>query len=167
VVSSTDSGGVRCRVERCSTAPPEVVYDVLLDSDAWPQWAPLVTSVSWDRAGDPDTRLGGVRRVVTGGEVFLDRIVAGTRPHQHTYVTAVPRFWPYTDMQSDIRISDHPDGALIVWTATCVARHLALASSIEAKLSFVHTRWCAALAEEAERRAHLVPSRDRAVDQIA
>jgi hypothetical protein len=169
VVSSTDSGGVRCRVEQCSTAPPDVVYDVLLDLAHWSDWAPLVTDVSWDRPGEPETGLGGVRRVTSGGEVFRDRITASARPWQHAYVTAVPEFWPYTNLNSDVRIHDRLGGSTIVWSATCVARHPVLATSIEAKISFAHARWCAALAEEAERRARLT-RRDTAgpaVGQIA
>lgn len=54
---------VSCRVEQLSHAKPVAVYDVLVDIERWPDWMPTVSATSWETRGEPDTGVGGVRRI--------------------------------------------------------------------------------------------------------
>jgi Polyketide cyclase / dehydrase and lipid transport len=143
---------VSAHVEQVSSAKPAAVYDVLMDADRWPEWMPTVSAASWEKHGAPDTGVGGVRRVRAGFTVSHDRVIAGTRPHHHAYFAALSAFSPLKDYRGDVRIEDHPDGSLIIYTVTCTSRIPGLAKSIHKKLDSVYTRLAAALAQEAERR---------------
>jgi Polyketide cyclase / dehydrase and lipid transport len=122
-----------------------------MDVERWSDWMPTVSAASWERRGGPDTGLGGIRRVRTGISVTHDRIVGGTRPHHHSDVASLARYWPLKDYRGDIRIEDRLNGCLISWTVTCESRIPGLGKSIQSRLRSVYTRLAAALAQEAER----------------
>ena len=145
------AGSISCRVEQLSSAEPAVIYDVLMDIERWPEWMPTVTTVSWERLGAPDTGIGGVRRVRSGITVAHDRVVDGSRPHHHVYTASLPRFWPLKDFRGEVRLEDHPEGCLIIWTVTCTARYSALRKSAQSTVDSTYKRIAAALAREAER----------------
>jgi hypothetical protein len=144
------AGSVSCRVEQLSSAKPEVVYDVLMDVERWPDWMPTVSTASWERKGALDTGQGGIRRVRSGITVAHDRIVDGSRPHHHAYTASLPRFWPLKDFRGDVRLEDHPEGCLIIWTVTCTSRIPGLRKSVQSTVDQTYTRIAAALAQEAE-----------------
>lgn len=147
------AGGVSCRVERSSTAKPAAIYDVLMDIERWSEWMPTVSAASWEQRGEPDTGLGGVRRVRSGITISRDRVVDGVQPSHHAYTASLPRLWPVREFRGDIRIEEHPNGSLIVWTVTCKSRIRRLEERLQATVNSTYTRIAAALAEEAERRA--------------
>jgi hypothetical protein len=147
------AGGVSCRVEQSSTAEPAAVYDVLMDIERWSEWMPTVSAASWQRRGEPDTGLGGVRRVRSGITISHDRVVGGAQPHHHAYAASLPWLWPVKDFRGDVRIEEHSEGSLIVWTVTCKSRIRRLEERLQTTVDSTYTRIAAALAEEAERRA--------------
>jgi hypothetical protein len=144
-----------CRVEQLSSAKPAAVYDVLMDVERWPIWMPTVSAASWEQRGEPDTGLGGVRRVRSGITISRDRVVDGAQPHHHAYTASLPRLWPIKEFRGDIKIEEHPNGSLIVWTVTCKPRIRRLEARLQTTVDSAYTRIAAALAEEAERRARL------------
>jgi hypothetical protein len=143
--------GVSCQVEQLSSAKPAAVYDVLMDIERWPNWMPTVSTTSWEQRGEPDTGVGGVRRVRSGITISRDVVVDGARPHHHSYTASLPRLWPMKDFRGDIRIEEHPNGSLIIWTVTCTSRIRRLERRLQSTVSSTYRRIAAALAEEAER----------------
>jgi hypothetical protein len=141
---------VSCEVEQLSSAPPAVVYDVLMDIARWSDWMPGVSRASWERQGSPDTGKGGIRRVRAGLIVAHDHVVDGARPHHHAYTASLARFMPVKDFRGDVRIGDHPKGCLIVSTITCKSRIPGLEKRFQATNRSRYTRLAAALAREAE-----------------
>jgi hypothetical protein len=55
------------------------------------------------------------------------------------------------DFRGDIRIEEHPNGSLIIWTVTCTSRIRRLERRLQSTVSSTYKRIAAALAEEAER----------------
>src|SRR3981189_2557375 len=145
------AGSISSRVKQLSSAKPAVVYDVLLDVERRPERMPTVTAVSWERPGAPDRGIGGIRRVRSGITVAHDRVVDGSRPHHHIYTASLPRFWPLKDFRGEVRLQDHPEGCLIIWTVTCIARYPSLRKSAQSTVDSTYKRIAAAPAEEAER----------------
>jgi hypothetical protein len=143
--------GVSCQVEQLSSAKPAAVYDVLMDIERWPNWMPTVSTTSWEQRGEPDTGVGGVRRVRSGITISRDVVVDGARPHHHSYTASLPRLWPMKDFRGDVRIEEHPNGSLIIWTVTFTSRIRRLEGRLQSTVSSTYRRIAAALAEEAER----------------
>jgi Polyketide cyclase / dehydrase and lipid transport len=144
---------VSIRVEQQSTATPASVYDVLMDLDRWSDFMPGVSEASWEVRGAPDTGVGGIRwmRLVLG--VTRDHIIDGSRPHRHAYAAAFPWYVPLEDYRGEIGIDDRPNGCLIAWTVSCTPRIPGL-RNLNRSLQRSYARLAAALAQEAERRAH-------------
>jgi hypothetical protein len=116
-------------------------------------WMPTVSAASWERRGEPDTGLGGVRRVRSGITISRDRVVGGARPHHHAYTASLPWLWPVKDFRGDIRIEERPNGSLIVWTVTCKSRIRRLEERLQTTIDATYARIAAALAEEVECQA--------------
>jgi hypothetical protein len=142
-----------CQVKQLTSAKPVAVYDVLMDVERWSDWMPTVTAATWAQPGEPDTGLGGVRRVRNGISVTLDTITGGARPHHHAYASTLPRYFPLKNYQGDIRIEAHPNGSLIVWTITCASRIPGLKKLLLSTVRSTYVRIAAALAREAEQTA--------------
>jgi Polyketide cyclase / dehydrase and lipid transport len=132
-------------------AKPAAVYDRLMDVEHWSDWMPTVTAASWERLGASDTGLGGVRRVRNGLSVTRDKVTGGTRPHHHSYASTLPRYFPVKDYQGEVRIEEHPDGSVIVWTVTCASRIPGFNRLFRSTIRSMYVRIAAALAQEAER----------------
>lgn len=145
------SGSLSCRVEQPCRAKSAAVYDVLMNVERWSQFLPGVSAASWERRGEPDTGMGGIRRMRIGHSVIRDTIVDGTRPHHHAYVASFPWYTPLKDYRGDIRIEDRPNGSLIIWTVTFLPRIPGLPKHLmRTKIGASYTRLAAALAREAE-----------------
>ncbi len=143
---------VSIRVEQPSTATPTSVYDALMDVDRWPGFLPGVSAASWEVRGEPETGVGGIRKMRVGLGVTRDRIVDGTRPHHHAYLASFRWYVPLKDYRGDIRIEDRLDGSLIVWTVSCTPRIPGL-KNLSQTLQRSYADLAAALAQEAERTA--------------
>jgi hypothetical protein len=144
------TGSSSCRVEQMTSAKPGVIYDVLMDVERWSDWMPTVSSASWESRGEPDTGVGGVRRIRNGISVTRDRILGGARPHHHAYVSSLPRYFPLKNYQGDVRIEEHPNGSRIVWTVTCASRIPGFDKPLLSVVRSTYARIAAALAHRAE-----------------
>jgi hypothetical protein len=145
------AGSISCQVKHLASAKPEAVYDLLMDVEHWSEWMPTVTAASWEQPGDPDTGLGGVRRVRNGLSVTRDKVTGGARPHHHAYASTLPRYFPLKNYQGDVHIEEQPNGSLIVWTVTCASRIPGLNKLFRSTVRSTYVRIVAALAHEAER----------------
>jgi hypothetical protein len=99
-----------CQVKHLTSAKPATVYDLLMDVEHWSDWMPTVTAATWEQPGDPNTGLGGIRRVRNGLSVTRDKVTGGARPHHHAYASTLPRYFPLKDYQGDVRIEQQPNG---------------------------------------------------------
>ena len=147
------AGSISCQVKHETSAKPGAVYELLMDVERWSDWMPTVTAASWEQPGEPDTGLVGVRRVRNGLSVTREKVIGGARPHHHTYALTLPRYFPLKDYQGDVRIEEHPNGSLIVWTVTCASRIPGLNKLLRSTVQSTYVRIVAALAQEAERPA--------------
>lgn len=94
---------------------PEQLFDVLGDADAWPQWATVITKVTWtspEPRGVGTTRTVHMRAGIVGEEEFL-----AWEPHRHMAfrfnacsVRAVAAF------AEDYRVEPIAGGCRLTWT---------------------------------------------------
>ena len=72
----------RYHVDGYSAAPPEVVFDVLVDGPGWADWAPGLKAASYECEGEPAPHgVGAIRRFGAGvGPVSREQVVAYERP---------------------------------------------------------------------------------------
>jgi hypothetical protein len=108
------------RFERACAAPPEVVYDVLIDVERWPGWLSGARSAGWEKSDISGTRVGAVRRIAVSGLTMREEILIDDGPHHHAYriVSGIP----VTDHRADVHIHEQAGGSLIVWRATFRSR---------------------------------------------
>jgi hypothetical protein len=95
------TGSFSCRVEQLSSAKPAVVYDVLMNvehcQNGCQRYLPRHGS-----GGEPDTGVGGIRRIRTGIRVTRDRVIGKTRPHHHAYADGNGHDNAYATMPFDV-----------------------------------------------------------------
>ncbi|BAX93664.1 SRPBCC family protein [Mycobacterium shigaense] len=106
------------RVERVTSAAPELIYSILAEAAAWKEWAPLVSYSELVRQGTPDPLgAGAVRRI--GGLGFLrvdEEILESRPPHYHRY-TAV-RGIPVSNYLGEVHLDPAEGGTRLVWTGS-------------------------------------------------
>jgi hypothetical protein len=139
------------RIEQPSTATPVAVYDTLLDVERWPDWVPSLVAASWERRGAPDTGEGGIRLTRSHGLGTLrEEILAGTRPHFHSYkVLGHPL--GLNNYRAEVHIEAQPSGCLITWTGTLSPLIPGLGKPLQIFARSHIKRLTAALAREAAR----------------
>lgn len=92
-------------------APPEAVYELLVDGSTWPAWGPF-RSFELVEPGDAD-RLGEVHIFRTGRHVSRERIVELTPGRKYAYaLLAGP---PLKDYRADVDLTPEAGGTLIHW----------------------------------------------------
>lgn len=94
---------------------PEELFGVLADADAWPQWATVITKVTWtspEPHGVGTTRLVNMRGGIVGSEEFL-----AWEPGRHmafrfneSSTSALAAF------AEDYRIEPTPQGCRLTWS---------------------------------------------------
>jgi carbon monoxide dehydrogenase subunit G len=139
------------RFERACTAPPEAVYDVLIDVERWPEWLSGARSAGWEKPDDSGTRVGAVRRIAVSGLTMREEILVDDGPHHHAYriVSGIP----VTGHRADVHIHEQAGGSLIVWRATFRSRIALAGPVLWLLLRASMPRMAADLARAAERRA--------------
>ena len=69
-----------------STAAPHRVFEVLIDTARWPDWAPMsAAEIQQPAPGDEPEGLGAIRRFTTGRTVSVERVVAFDRNRAFSY----------------------------------------------------------------------------------
>lgn len=99
-----------------AAAPPERVYDLLADAEAWSRWAgPMVAEGSWVRFGDPAPGgVGAVRRVGRRPVFGREEITAAERPSHHAYrLVGGPN--PVRNYRADVHLTPDGAGTRITW----------------------------------------------------
>ena len=98
-------------IEETSSAPIEVVFDVVADAPGWSRWNRSITRASWEVEGDPAPGgVGAVRALgASRGPLSRERIVAFDPPHHLAYVIDSGPM-PVHDYRADVRLTPTADG---------------------------------------------------------
>lgn len=107
-----------------SSAPVDVVFDVIADAPGWSRWNRSIGRAEWEVEGDP--RPGGVGAVralgAARGPVSRERIVAFEPPRHLAYVIDSGPM-PVRDYRADVRLEPTPEGGTTIrWTGTWSTR---------------------------------------------
>jgi hypothetical protein len=137
-----------------SAAPPQVVWDVLVDHDGWAGWTDVSDSVRIaDGDGHPDG-VGSVREVWFLSAIPLRETVVTFDPEGYEYAYAMDRVAVAKDYVGRVQLDADGDGTRIRWSVT--ARPLLPlpgADQLNAGiLRLVCGRLASGLAREAARR---------------
>lgn len=138
------------RFQRACAAPPEVVYDLLIDAERWPDWLSGARSAGWEDPGTSGTQQGGLRKVTVSGLTLREKILVDDGPHHHAY--SILSGIPVADHRADVHINERAGGSLIVWRATFRPRIPFTGPLIWLMLRASMPRMAAALAKGAEHR---------------
>jgi uncharacterized protein YndB with AHSA1/START domain len=108
----------RLEVGARSSAPPEVVFEVLADGARWQDWAgPTVPRSRWEREGvPPPGGVGAVRRLGRGPFGASEEILAYDPPRRLSYT--VLSGLPVRTYRADVDLEPDGDGTRIRWRAT-------------------------------------------------
>ncbi|MFK3978785.1 SRPBCC family protein [Micromonospora sp. NPDC050397] len=107
-----------------STAPPDVVWTLLLNPKSWPDWSridALESELSRDLSPDGRDNVGATRAFRTGNVVTTERITALESGHRFTYEGVEnPQM---ADYQAVVELHELPGGGTrIRWHGTYAAR---------------------------------------------
>ena len=91
--------GRRLVVRREVAAPADTVWDILTDTDCWPDWGPSVTAVETDHRY---ISAGATGRVRVAGAVWLPFEVTACAPYRWTWAVAgLPATGPFAEERAD------------------------------------------------------------------
>jgi hypothetical protein len=143
-------GHERYAVDVSSSAPPEVVFAVLVDAPAWSTWVPLVSRSTYERQGDPAPHgVGAVRRLGARlGPVSREQVVAFEEPTRFAYELRSGPL-PLRGYRSEVRLRPEGQGTHISWSGSFTTR----VPGLGAVMRRLMARYAEALAAEAERVA--------------
>lgn len=98
-------------IECTSTAPIDLVFEVIADAPGWSRWVGSVSRAEWEVEGDPAPwGVGAVRALgATKGPLSRERIVEFDPPHHQAYVI-VSGPMPVKDYRADVRLTSTADG---------------------------------------------------------
>jgi hypothetical protein len=142
----------RYHVDGHSSAPPEVVFEVLADGPGWARWAPGVRQATYEVEGMPTPHgVGAIRRFGAGvGPVSREQVVAYEPPSFFAY-RALSGPLPWKGYLAEVRLSPGPAGVgtTIEWSGSFRSRVPGLGG-------FIHRMvdgFAKGLVAESERRA--------------
>lgn len=136
-------------VQAQSSAEPAVIYAMLLDGPAWPDWME-VDRVIIERAATEAS--GEVRQIVSGRHVSFERVVGLETDRRFTYVNESPPFSFYLGEIILARPEDRQTS--ITWSASFSTRPALLAWPMKLYLRRFMQRTVNSLAREAEKAAN-------------
>lgn len=107
------------RVQRMTSAPPVLIYNLLADAASWRRWAPpLVSHSELIRPGTPDPLgAGAIRRIGGLKVVRADEEILEARPPHYQRYTAV-RGIPVSHYCGEVHLNEVETGTELVWTGT-------------------------------------------------
>ncbi len=108
-------GGLHVEVVAHSTAPVDVVWDLVATVARWTEWS-FVTRATLEREGSPDPDgVGALRRLTVLGRGSREAVVACEPPHHLAY-TIVSGF-PVRRHRADVELEPSGSGTLVRWAA--------------------------------------------------
>ena len=98
-------------IEAKSSAPIDLVFEVIADAPGWSRWNKSIGRASWDVEGDPAPwGVGAVRALgAKSGPLSRERIVEFEAPTHQAYVI-VSGPMPVKDYRADVRLTSTDDG---------------------------------------------------------
>jgi len=111
-------------IEAVSTAPIELVFEVIADAPGWSRWNKSIGRASWEVVGDPAPwGIGAVRALgAKSGPLSKERIVEFNAPTHQAYVI-VSGPMPVKGYRADVRLTSTPDGGThISWKGSWTTR---------------------------------------------
>ena len=110
-------------ISTTSTAPIELVFEVIADAPGWSRWNRSISRAEWDVEGDPAPwGVGAVRALgASKGPLSRERIVEFDPPRHQAYVI-VSGPMPVKDYRADVRLTSTDDGGThISWNGSWLA----------------------------------------------
>ena len=111
-------------IEATSTAPIELVFEVIADAPGWSRWNKSIGRASWETEGDPAPwGVGAVRALgAKSGPLSKERIVEFDAPTHQAYVI-VSGPMPVKGYRADVRLTSTPEGGThISWKGSWKTR---------------------------------------------
>lgn len=111
-------------IEATSTAPIELVFQVIADAPGWSRWNTSIGRASWETEGDPAPwGVGAVRALgAKSGPLSKERIVEFEAPTHQAYVI-VSGPMPVKGYRADVRLTSTPEGGThISWKGSWKTR---------------------------------------------
>ncbi len=98
-------------IEATSTAPIELVFEVIADAPGWSRWNKSIGRAMWETEGDPAPwGVGAVRALgAKSGPLSKERIVEFKMPTHQAYVI-VSGPMPVKNYRADVRLTSTPEG---------------------------------------------------------
>jgi len=106
-----DVGEKSYDIEATSTAPIELVFDVITDAPGWSRWNKTIQRAQWEVEGTPvPGGVGAVRALgANRGPLSRERIVAYEAPNHQAYeIVSGPM--PIKNYRADVQLTSLPDG---------------------------------------------------------
>ena len=111
-------------IEAVSTAPIELVFEVIADAPGWSRWSKSIGRASWEVEGEPAPwGIGAVRALgAKSGPLSKERIVEFSAPaHQAYEIVSGPM--PVKGYRADVRLTSTPEGGThISWKGSWTTR---------------------------------------------
>ena len=111
-------------IEAVSTAPIELVFEVIADAPGWLRWNKSIGRASWEVEGEPAPwGIGAVRALgAKSGPLSKERIVEFNAPTHQAYVI-VSGPMPVKGYRADVRLTSTTDGGThISWKGSWTTR---------------------------------------------
>ena len=98
-------------IEATSTAPIELVFEVIADAPGWSRWNKSIGRAMWETEGDPAPWGAGAVRALgaKSGPLSKERIVEFKMPTHQAYVI-VSGPMPVKNYRADVRLTSTPEG---------------------------------------------------------
>jgi hypothetical protein len=111
-------------IEATSTAPIELVFEVIADAPGWSRWNKSIGRASWEVEGDPAPwGVGAIRALgAKSGPLSREQIVEFESPsHQAYEIVSGPM--PIKGYRADVHLTSLPDGGThISWKGSWMTR---------------------------------------------
>ncbi|MBF4997256.1 SRPBCC family protein [Nocardia sp. BSTN01] len=141
------------RIERHSSAGPEVVYRLLTDIAGWPRWAPrIVHGATVSTFGNSEPGAVGTIRHIGGVD---EEIVDAQPPHLQRYT--INRGLPVSNYDGCVRISPDGAGSHVSWTARFTGRFPLIGPAVRLLCHLSISALASALVKAADEEAIIEP----------
>ena len=130
-----------------SSAPPEVVWALLVDATAWSQWSSIPSAEREREGTDVRDGVGSIRKLGAAGFGSREEVVA-YEPVQH-FAYILLSGLPVREYRADVHLSADGDGTLITWQARFVPKWRATGPLLERFLRATLTGFARGLARHA------------------